>query len=556
MASVPRVWKGEADILIVGSGAAALSTATAAVQSGNRVMVFEKGEFTGGTTRWSDGAYYIANNHFLRAKDIPDPRHDSISYLLSTAYPGRYRENEPRFGLPEREYKLIETFYDHGAEILEGLDASGILKSMHGFRPDIFDHAPQNKVLRGRALVVQRSPGKRGFGTDIVEQFIAFLERHNTPILLKHRVSGLERNRNGIIIGVKVETPDGTAFYRGRKAVVFGTGGYTHDTDLIANFQPGSIFGGTAVPTNQGDFVRIGIDAGAMLGNMSNAWRSQIVLEEALASPGNPQFRTQPSGVPCHLWQPPGDSMILVNKTGRRVANEKRAHNELARIHLVWDPAENEYPNQFLFMVYDSRSAELFAGNFPLPHPNEQASYVIEADGIPNLAKAIQQRLDSLMPQIPRTNLADNFAEALAKQIERFNEDASRNEDREFGRGKYPYDTEWHRDVYSIARTDTAWPANTGPNVSLHPLKNTGPYYAIILAAGIVDTNGGPITNEKAQVLDTKGLPIPGLYGAGNCIASPAAQAYWGAGGTLGPAITFGTIAGREAALEILKEDV
>ena len=54
--------------------------------------------------------------------------------------------------------------------------------------------------------------------------------------------------------------------------------------------------------------------------------------------------------------------------------------------------------------------------------------------------------------------------------------------------------------------------------------------------------------NTRSQVIDAEGEPIPGLYAAGNCVASPAGQAYWSGGTTLGSALIFGYIAACELA--------
>jgi 3-oxosteroid 1-dehydrogenase len=79
----------------------------------------------------------------------------------------------------------------------------------------------------------------------------------------------------------------------------------------------------------------------------------------------------------------------------------------------------------------------------------------------------------------------------------------------------------------------------------MYPLAERGPYYATILGAGTLDTKGGPRTDTFGRVIDARGKVIPGLYGVGNCVSSASAEAYWGAGGTLGPIITYGWLAGR-----------
>ena len=56
-----------------------------------------------------------------------------------------------------------------------------------------------------------------------------------------------------------------------------------------------------------------------------------------------------------------------------------------------------------------------------------------------------------------------------------------------------------------------------------------------VLIIGTLDTKGGPKTTADGQVVDDMDRAIPGLYGVGNCVASPSARAYWAGGGTLRP---------------------
>jgi len=68
------------------------------------------------------------------------------------------------------------------------------------------------------------------------------------------------------------------------------------------------------------------------------------------------------------------------------------------------------------------------------------------------------------------------------------------------------------------------------------------------LSNGALGTNGGPLTDAHGRVRSTRGGVIPGLDAAGNAAASVFGPAYPGGGATIGPAITFGYLAGRHAA--------
>jgi 3-oxosteroid 1-dehydrogenase len=74
------------------------------------------------------------------------------------------------------------------------------------------------------------------------------------------------------------------------------------------------------------------------------------------------------------------------------------------------------------------------------------------------------------------------------------------------------------------------------------------PFYALAIYPGDIGTNGGLVTDSNGAVMDDENRPIAGLYATGNVTASPLGRSYPGGGATLGPAMTFGYLAGRHAA--------
>lgn len=536
-------WSHEADILIVGTGAGALSAAIAAVNAGASVIMLEKGPTSGGTSAKSEGGIWVPNNRFLRAKGLVDAREDALRYMARCARPHLYRAAAPLFGMPESEYRLMEAFYDNASNAFEFLEKVGALRTTQILLlPDYFE-GPENKVPVGRQIMTEQPNGQYGLGVELVRQLKTWLESRKVPFLLKHRARKLVRNTQGEVVGLEALAANGQGVrLRARKAVVFATGGFAHNKTLMRSFQSAPIHGTCAVPTSEGDFLQIAQAVGAKLGNLDNAWRMQVVLEHTLDMPS----------VPRGIWQPPGDSMIVVNKYGRRVFNEKHNYHDRSRVHFAWDPNREEYPNQLLFMVYDQRVAELFAGNFPLPAAGASASFVIRGETLDALALAIQARLDLHADKWGEVRLQD-FPAALSRTISEFDQFAAKGVDDQFQRGAFQWDRSW-LSYTSIPRDGTPWKTGETPSPIMRPFQSEGPYYAIILGSGVLDTNGGPVINPKAQVLDPADVPIPGLYGAGNCIASPAGQSYWGGGCTLGLAMTYGYLAGVHAAQEAVKD--
>jgi 3-oxosteroid 1-dehydrogenase len=535
--SAPAAAKGkfdaEVDVITIGSGVAGLATALFSRWHGNDVLVLEKAGRLGGTTRKAAFWYWVPNNAAMRAAGTKDPKKDCIAYMARLSRPEVYDPEAPKFGMSAWEYAQYEAIYDNASTATELLSKKGALEYRHcDFVPDYWAELPEDKAPKGRVLLPKGARESMSDGGEVaIRTMSAAAKRDGVDIRTGHRVQRVIKNSAGEIIGVEADSAKGKQRFFARKAVVFCTGGFTHNVELRKNFQSAPIYGGCAATSNEGDFVYIAGAVGAQLRNMNYAWMCPIVFEKAMAR--DPEL--------IGTFSPSGDSMIYVNKEGRRVANEKLAYNEMAQAFFQWDGAKSEYPNLLLIAVWDQRSQDHSAsdeyGRFIVP-PGTDDKHVIKGATLAALSKAIGDRLARYKKVTGGLELAPDFEKTLVSTIQRFNGFASGGRDFDFHRGE--------RQVELLFNGNVA-PKPSAPNPTMFPISEEGPFYAALLTGGNLDTKGGPKTNVAGQVVDDEDEPIPGLYGVGNCVASASARAYWAGGATIGPILAFAHLAAAAA---------
>jgi succinate dehydrogenase/fumarate reductase flavoprotein subunit len=533
----------EVDVIILGTGAAGMAAALAAHEAGARPALIERHSRIGGTSAISGGVIWVADNPRMQAAGMADSREDALAYFRSLDHGDLVDET-------------LEAFVDRGPEALAFLEEIDALKVavLPGY-PDYYLDRPGAKPQGSRALdhdlfalgelgdwadrifgieepkplMLRETPlggattlppphvlGERmaarqcGFGQAMVARLLkACLARGLVPIL------GVETQRlvqqDGRIAGI-AGTKDGQPFaLSASRGVILTTGGFEWDTELRQTFLRGPVTAPASPPTATGEGLKLAMAAGAKLGNMTSAWWAPtLVTPDAPWASG--EQRAQ-----IILIERTVPHSIMVSRAARRFCNEAANYSALGGVFHQFDPASYDYANLPAWLVFDAQ----YARRYPLGtrQPGQPIpDWVMRADTLEGLAAQIG--IDGA---------------ALTATVARFNIHADAGHDPDFGRGTSAYD-HFYGDR-----------SRSGAAVTLGAIREA-PFYAVEIHAGLLGTNGGPRTDGAARILGHDGQAIPGLFGAGNAIACPTGGIYAGAGGTLGPALTFGYIAGRTAA--------
>ena len=543
----PERWDIETDVVVLGSGAGAATAAVVASDGGAEVALLERAETVGGTSALSGGVLWIPNNHHMAEAGIPDSREDVLAYLDSLS-------------LGAMDPELVAAFIDTGPEMVRYLEKNTPV-SMHALpgHPDYHPENPGGKPEGGRSLdndlfsfeelgpwaervnrhphariehttrlerealdrsvpqdeiEARRARDLRGDGQALIGSLLKAILDREIPLHTSTRARELVLDDDGAVIGVRAERDGAPCNVQARKAVVIASGGFEWNSALITSFLRGPMTAPVSTPENEGDGLLMAMGAGAALANMSEAWWVPAIHVPGDEMRGRHYARIIVSE---RTWP----RSIIVNRHGKRFMNEGGNYNAAGHAFHTFDPNAFVFENLPAWLIVDSAFETGIAGNRVGPAAPD---WIRRAGTLAALAAGIG---------------VDGGA--LEETVARFNEGAVRGVDPDFQRGESAYEN------YLGDRRKEP------PFCTLGPL-DAPPYYAVEVESGALGTKGGPRTNTKAQVMRATGGVIPGLYVTGNAMPAVTGMVYGGAGGTLGPSMTFGYIAGLNAAREPLRD--
>jgi hypothetical protein len=550
-AAAPLHWHRQADIVVVGSGAAGLPAAIAARESGASVILIEAEKDIGGHAICSGGNIPLGGGTSVQKKYGIE---DSADLVFRDLTDWSIVESNGAADYRYNDREIIRAFADNSAATFEWLLALGVV---------FLDKAPDNGggTSIGNSALREMHPANGSWplvqtgqpsdkanttsGNGLMRPLEAAARKAGVEILLEHRMASLHRDSaSQRVEGIAVQTPGGPQNIRARKAVILATGGSTGNVNFRRMFDvrlTEEYCGLAGMPwSNQdasGELAAMHVGASLWgAANQTGEFGEHLSKPGYIACqygywhlqwmPGSRVFdHARASGLHVTDWQ----NVILVNMLGQRFYDETGGYYTGNSYHGVEDYRPDDYrnakdvkfnPSNFInaalagigdgkngggpiWAIFDSDAVARQKWNPAPPNVDVADGFFFTADTLPDLAQKIRMKYQRV-PMPP---------ENLAAAVARYNGFVDTGVDTDFGKPK---------PQHKIA---------------------TPPFYAAWATPVIHDTRAGLRIDADCRVIDTDGRAISGLYCAGETAGGFSLHG-------LARCLAQGRIAGLHAAAE------
>jgi succinate dehydrogenase/fumarate reductase flavoprotein subunit len=568
---MPQSWDFEADVVVIGSGAAGLPAAIRAVEEGASVIVVEANYDVGGHAILSGGNVPLGGGTSAQRKfgieDSPDVVFSDLtdwSIVQPNGWPDyRYNDRE-----------VMRAFADHCAPTYEFLVANGV--EFKDIPPDnqgahtTGNSAPRENHTFWKKGAGQESPNARP-GTGLIRPLEASARKKGVKFLLNYKMTSLIRETHGArrVVGMaayyrprimpgeskplksfrtdgNIDSTKPNVNIRAKKGIIVATGGMTSNLHFRRMFDPrltdvlqvagepysyqdaSGELAGMAIGASLWGFANQILENGDNIRTQRAIGTKFNYMTWELESPIFPVVKAQ--GLSVKNWH----DLILVNQVGKRFYDETKGdypHGNVCNDICPYTP--NDYRNneniEFHPTKYNFFNAAVAMNEYSQPPDYSPGPVwaIFDADAVNrNRWNVAPPYVDPDGYFFSANTLADLAAAikneyqakpmngaTLEATVARYNSFVDAGEDKEFGKPT--------------------------PKFKIQ----TPPFYAAWGTPLVHDTRTGLRINAKCQVIDLNGKLIPGLYCAGES-----------AGGFnqhgMGRCTTQGFIAGRSAAVE------
>lgn len=315
--------------------------------------------------------------------------------------------------------------------------------------------------------------------------------REQIDVLYATPATHLIQDQTKTITGVQINNKGKLFNVKARNGVVLTLGGFENNEQMIQDYLGETRLLPYGTLYNKGDGIRMAIEVGADLWHMNNY------------EPGGPVNIAAPLGQRAHstmAWKALfSGSLITVGDDGTRyIAEDDPTRHGHRNNHGIWRiPLAQVHPH----MIFDQKKYKQFMAADNDNFQKETLAKVVKSNTIEDLAKEI-----------------DVDPATLQNTIETYNFFVDQGIDYQCGR----------------------------KSESMEKISLSGPFYSLAQQHTMLNTQGGPRRNEKAEVLDTDQQVLPHLYAAGE-LGHVGANQYNG-GGDIADCLIFGKIAGENAA--------